>query len=64
MLYGAHTGGEAIDPDEEKTLVRLAEVASAAYEYLHSKALSSEANELRVQNEILAARAETLAGGD
>src|SRR5437016_14044053 len=46
-LYGAHTSGEAIDPDELKLLEKIAAMSSAAIDHL-------EAIELRRQNESLA----------
>ncbi|MBV8246634.1 MAG: hypothetical protein JOZ38_11975 [Candidatus Eremiobacteraeota bacterium] len=50
VLYGGHRGGEAIDPDERRTLERLVESATAAYERLRAKALQAEADELRAEN--------------
>jgi hypothetical protein len=53
VLYGGHVGGEAIDPDEKRVLMRLADAASGAYEHVRSKSLLSEANELRTENTLL-----------
>jgi hypothetical protein len=53
VLYGGHVGGEAIDPDEKKTLARLADAAAAAYEHIESKTLIAQTNELRTQNTLL-----------
>lgn len=53
VLYGGHIGGEAIDPDERRTLARLAEAAAAAYEHVRAKALVVEANDLRAENTLL-----------
>ncbi|HZZ64228.1 MAG TPA: hypothetical protein VFE17_01900, partial [Candidatus Baltobacteraceae bacterium] len=52
-VYGGHCGGEAIDPDEQGTLVRLADAAAAAYEYLRAKDLLDESTSLRAQNDVL-----------
>lgn len=52
-LYGGHVGGEAIDPDEQRTLVRLADAAAGAYEHVQAKALVLEANDLRSENTLL-----------
>lgn len=46
-LYGAHTSGEAIDPDELKLIEKITAMSSAAIDHL-------EAIELRRQNESLA----------
>jgi hypothetical protein len=53
VLYSGHVGGEAIDPDEQRTLARLADVAAGAYEHVHAKALVAEANDLRNENTVL-----------
>ena len=53
VLYGGHIGGEAIDPDERRTLTRLTDAAAAAYEHVHAKALVSEASELRAEVTLL-----------
>ena len=53
VLYGGHTGGEAIDPDERTTLEHLAQSAAGAYEHLRAKTLQFEINELRASNTIL-----------
>jgi hypothetical protein len=45
-LYGGHVGGEALDPDEIRSLRQLAMPAGAAYDHL-------EAEELREQNDRL-----------
>lgn len=52
-LYGGHVGGEAIDPDERRTLVHLAAAAAAAYEHVRARAVSAEATELRAENALL-----------
>jgi hypothetical protein len=52
-LYGGHTGGEAIDPDERQTLVRLVDAATAAYDHVRSKALLVESSALRSENSLL-----------
>jgi GAF domain len=53
VLYGGHTGGEAIDPDERRTLVSLAQAAAGAYDHIRSNALIAEADRLRAQNALL-----------
>jgi hypothetical protein len=53
VLYGGHAGGEAIDPDEQRVLERLAHASAAAYEYLHATALQDEARQLRTENALL-----------
>lgn len=53
VLYGGHTGGEAIDPDEQHTLWQLACAAAAAYEHVHAKTLLAENNELRAEVTLL-----------
>jgi hypothetical protein len=53
VVYGGHVGGEAIDPDERDTLVRLGDAAAMAYEHVRTKALVSEANDLRNENALL-----------
>jgi hypothetical protein len=57
-LYGAHTSGEAVDPDELKLIEKIAAMSSAAIDHL-------EAIELRRENDSLArelARYRTSAG--
>ncbi|HXW52401.1 MAG TPA: hypothetical protein VEJ41_10455 [Candidatus Acidoferrales bacterium] len=49
-LYGGHKGGEALDPDEIRTLRRLAEPAGAAYDHLRAESLRRELEDLRSQN--------------
>ncbi len=46
-LYGFHTGGEDINPDEMRLLGRLAHAASAAYHFLETDALQRELADLR-----------------
>lgn len=53
VLYSGHVGGEALDPDEQGVLVRLADAAATAYEHVNVQNLMSEANRLRVQNDLL-----------
>jgi hypothetical protein len=53
VLYGGHKTGEAIDPDEEKTLANLARDAASAYEHTHAKALLTESTTLRAENATL-----------
>ncbi|HKU68329.1 MAG TPA: GAF domain-containing protein [Candidatus Baltobacteraceae bacterium] len=53
VLYGGHTGGEAIDPDEQRILMHVARAASAAYEYVRATDLQDEARQLRTENALL-----------
>lgn len=53
VLFGGHTGGEAIDPDEQRVLVRLAQAAAVAYEHVRSQVLAAEIDALREQNALL-----------
>ncbi len=53
VLYGGHKTGEAIDPDEQKTLVNLAHAAASAYEHIHARALLTESTTLRAENAML-----------
>jgi hypothetical protein len=46
-LYGAHRGGEALNPDERHTLHRLAVAAAAAYDHLEAEELRREVERLR-----------------
>jgi hypothetical protein len=46
-LYGAHRGGEALNPDERHMLHRLAVAAAAAYDHLEAEELRSEVERLR-----------------
>jgi hypothetical protein len=51
-LYGSHTNGEALDPDEVASIDRLAAGAAAAYDHLEAEALRREIECLRAQVEI------------
>lgn len=53
VLYGGHGGGEALDPDEQRILSRLAQAAAAAYEYVHATVLADETQRLRTENALL-----------
>lgn len=53
VLYGAHVAGEAIDPDERRTLTRLADAAAAAYEHIQAQALASQLRDLQAENAML-----------
>jgi hypothetical protein len=48
-LYGAHQSGEALDPDERRMLLDLANAASSAYDHLEAEALREEVAALRMQ---------------
>ncbi len=52
-LYGGHSGGEAVDPDERKALTQLADCAADAYEHIRTLDLSTEATSLRSEVEML-----------
>jgi len=49
VLYGAHTHGEPLDPDEIKAIAGLASAAAAAYDHLEADALRREVESLRSQ---------------
>ena len=49
-MYGGHTGGEALDPDEIRSLRLLAEPAASAYDHLEAVALSDQNERLRTLN--------------
>lgn len=53
VLYSGHTGGEAVDPDEENALVNVTDCASDAYEYIRAMNLENEASTLRTENAML-----------
>jgi hypothetical protein len=46
-LYGSHSNGEALDPDEAASIDRLAGGAAAAYDHLEAEALRRENESLR-----------------
>lgn len=52
-LYGGHTGGEDLDPDERRSLRGLAAGAALAYDHLTAEALNKTVAELRGENEAL-----------
>lgn len=60
-LYGGHTGGEDLDPDERRTLRGLAAGAALAYDHLAAEALNKTIEELRGENEALRRSQEVLA---
>lgn len=49
-LYGYHTSGEDINPDEMRLIGRLAHAASAAYHFLETEALRRELADLRMRS--------------
>ncbi|MBV8638846.1 MAG: hypothetical protein JO322_12255 [Candidatus Eremiobacteraeota bacterium] len=53
-LYSGHTGGEAVDPDEQRALANLADCATDAYEHIRATNLETEATALRTENAMLA----------
>jgi hypothetical protein len=52
-LYGGHTGGEDLDPDERRSLRGLAAGAALAYDHLAAQELNRTVEELRGENEAL-----------
>jgi hypothetical protein len=52
-LYGGHTGGEDLDPDERRSLRGLAAGAALAYDHLAADELQRTIEELRGENEAL-----------
>ena len=46
-MYGGHTSGEDIDPDELRALTEVVEAAAHAYEHLEAVALKDEVIHLR-----------------
>ena len=52
-LYGGHTGGEDLDPDERRSLRELAAGAALAYDHLTAEELQRTIEELRGENEAL-----------
>ncbi|HEY7993022.1 MAG TPA: hypothetical protein VID24_02280 [Candidatus Eremiobacteraceae bacterium] len=55
-LYGAHTGGVALDPDEIAIIGSLMTGASAAYDHLDAEAMRRESDAMREQAASLARR--------
>lgn len=53
-LYGPHSSGEDIDPDEVRVLERLLSAASAAYDHIEAQALRRKVEELARENKRLA----------
>jgi hypothetical protein len=49
-LYGGHTGGEGLDPDEQRCLRKLAQAAAVAYEHLDSSELRHRLATLEAEN--------------
>jgi hypothetical protein len=52
-LYGAHRGGEDLDPDERNLLRALANAAALAYDHLTAQALRKNLDEMRGENAAL-----------
>jgi hypothetical protein len=48
-FYGAHQSGEALDPDERRMLLSLANAAAVAYDHLEAEALRQEVAALRTR---------------
>ena len=49
-LYGGHTRGEGLDPDEQRCLCKLAQAAAVAYEHLDSSELRQRLATLEAEN--------------
>ncbi len=56
VFYGSHRYGEALDPDEVKTIAGLATGAAAAYDHLEAEAMRLENESLLRKNEALEAK--------
>ena len=56
-MYGAHAGGEDLDPDEIRALTRIGEAAGAAYYHLEADSLRAEVEQLGREIEVWRARA-------
>src|ERR1700694_9988 len=52
-LYGTHETGEDMDPDEIRTLERLARSAAAAYDHLEAESIKLKVGSLISENELL-----------
>jgi hypothetical protein len=50
VLYGGHTGGEALDPDERRSLRKLAQAAGAAYDHIDSMEIRRRLESLEIEN--------------
>ena len=61
VLYSGHNGGEALDPDELRSLRQLATPAAAAYDHLEAEALRAQLEVLQADNAALQ-REQTLGG--
>jgi hypothetical protein len=61
-LYGGHVGGEALDPDEIRSLRLLAVPAAAAYDHLEAESLREQIVNLRTANAELQAENHQNAG--
>ncbi|HEY7993387.1 MAG TPA: hypothetical protein VID24_04220 [Candidatus Eremiobacteraceae bacterium] len=63
-MYGAHTGGEDLDPDEIGSLRRIGEAAGAAYYHLEADSLRSALEGLALEIDTWRARALELGWSD
>ena len=63
-MYGAHTGGEDLDPEEIGALKRIGEAAGAAYYHLEADSLRSTVEELGREMDTWRARAMELGWND
>ena len=63
-LYGAHTGGEDLDPDEIGSLARIGQAAGAAYYHVEADALRSTLERLGRETETWRSRAIDLGWSD
>ena len=50
VMYGGHRGGEAIDPDEARSLERLATAAAGAYDHIEAQALRKHLARIESEN--------------
>lgn len=53
VFYGSHVHGEALDPDEIKTIASLTPGAAAAYDHLEAEAMRNKNESLQRENESL-----------
>ncbi len=58
-LFGAHTNGSAIDPNEREILERFVHRATAAYDHMISEERSTENDRLRLEVEVLRSLVQT-----
>jgi hypothetical protein len=59
-FYGGHTGGEALDPDEVKSLTALSAAAGISYDHIRAEEMRKQVEDLHRQNAALGAERETI----